>query len=112
MAMTTCQECGKDVSDKANACPACGAPMQGLGAHKGPPHDCSYCGGKIKKLREFQNQGSGCIIIILGICLAPFLIGIPIILYGLHMQGKCQYWWLCKKCGQKMPRKRGLLGLS
>lgn len=26
MAMTTCQECGKDVSDQARACPHCGTP--------------------------------------------------------------------------------------
>jgi len=28
MALVTCSDCGKDVSDRAKACPNCGAPMQ------------------------------------------------------------------------------------
>jgi TM2 domain-containing membrane protein YozV len=35
MAMITCSECGKDVSDKAAYCPNCGAPISG--AADGPP---------------------------------------------------------------------------
>lgn len=28
MALITCKECGKDISDQAAACPGCGAPVQ------------------------------------------------------------------------------------
>jgi hypothetical protein len=34
MALTTCRECGKDVSTEALACPHCGAPQAGLKAGK------------------------------------------------------------------------------
>lgn len=30
MAMINCAECGRDVSDKASACPGCGAPVAGV----------------------------------------------------------------------------------
>lgn len=29
MALTTCSECGAQISDKAEACPKCGAPQRG-----------------------------------------------------------------------------------
>lgn len=29
MALTNCPECGKEVSDKAQSCPNCGAPIRG-----------------------------------------------------------------------------------
>lgn len=29
MALVRCKECGKEISDKASACPSCGAPMAG-----------------------------------------------------------------------------------
>lgn len=32
MALITCSDCGKDVSDRAGACPHCGAPMQEIDA--------------------------------------------------------------------------------
>ena len=32
MALVKCSECGKQVSDKASACPGCGAPISAAGA--------------------------------------------------------------------------------
>jgi hypothetical protein len=34
MALSKCKECGKDVSDKAAACPNCGAPMPAMSANQ------------------------------------------------------------------------------
>jgi hypothetical protein len=38
MALIKCSECGKDVSDKATACPNCGAP---IGSEHGPQRRCN-----------------------------------------------------------------------
>ncbi len=40
MAMITCPECGKEVSDKANSCPHCGAPIA--------KNFCKFCGERIE----------------------------------------------------------------
>lgn len=32
MALIKCSECGKDISDRAGACPGCGAPVSGSAA--------------------------------------------------------------------------------
>ena len=34
MALIRCPECGKEISDKAEACPNCGYPIAGLGKAK------------------------------------------------------------------------------
>lgn len=41
MALITCLECGKEVSDKANACPACGAPIANK---QNNTKFCKHCG--------------------------------------------------------------------
>lgn len=43
MAMVDCSECGKEISDKAAACPHCGAPQ----AAKKPPTQCPNCGKEV-----------------------------------------------------------------
>jgi len=44
MALIKCSECGKDVSDKAIACPHCGCPQS-----KTEYIVCDECGGKVEK---------------------------------------------------------------
>jgi hypothetical protein len=44
MALTTCRECGAEVSDQARACPRCGAPQP-------PPPTWSGCGFEWKSAR-------------------------------------------------------------
>ena len=46
MALITCEECGKEVSDKATACPACGAPITQTNSNK---KFCKHCGESIDK---------------------------------------------------------------
>ena len=41
MALITCPECGKEISDKAKTCPNCGAPVE--------KKFCQYCGEQIEK---------------------------------------------------------------
>ncbi|MBH03995.1 MAG: hypothetical protein CMP08_07710 [Xanthomonadales bacterium] len=38
MAMTQCEECGNDISDRAQSCPQCGAPGQAAQAAAKPQH--------------------------------------------------------------------------
>ena len=72
---------------------------------RGPPHECWHCGGGLRKEREAKHSGSGCLIILVGLLLAPVLIGIPIIIYGLHLGSKAKGFWRCRKCGAEFPRK-------
>lgn len=68
--------------------------------------ECQACGGDMKKGRKSQSSGMGCIVLILGIVLAPFLIGIPIIIYALHLMTKMQGLWICRQCGFEINRIR------
>lgn len=56
MAIIQCSECGKDVSTKAKACPACGAPTK--------------YGEKMDKKERIRKTGNaqmvGCLIFIVG----------------------------------------------
>lgn len=45
MALITCPECGREVSDKATSCPNCGSPINNSGNTK----FCQHCGEVIDK---------------------------------------------------------------
>ena len=66
-----------------------------------PPSKCYQCGGKLKRIRKASSEGSGCIVVLLGILLAPILIGIPIIIVGLYLMGKVEKYYVCRICGQR-----------
>ena len=109
MTLINCPACTTQVSAAAASCPKCGHPIVSaarVSAHKGPPHECTHCGGKLKKTREATSSGSGCIVVILGVCLAPVLIGIPIFIYGFHLMGKTRPLWQCRRCHAQFPRIR------
>lgn len=61
---------------------------------------CLHCGGGMSK-RRVSAMGTGCFIVAIGICLTPFLIGIPIVIYGLCYSGGIA--WICDNCGIKTP---------
>ena len=106
MSLIDCPECSQQVSESAVSCPHCGQPISpSQPQYKGPPEECSHCGGKLKKRKEAKFEGAGCIILILGLVLTPFIIGIPILLYGIHLMSKREGFWRCKKCHAKFPRK-------
>ena len=105
MALVKCPDCAREVSDQATVCPQCGHPLKVAPRFKGPPDECSSCGGPLKAGKEAKSEGSGCLIAVVGLLLAPVLIGIPIVLYGLHVMGKREGFWRCTKCGAKLPRE-------
>lgn len=105
MPLIECPECSREVADQASSCPQCGHPLRAAARYKGPPDECSNCGSPLKKGKEAKSEGTGCLIAILGLVLTPVLIGIPIILYGIHLMGKREGFWRCTKCGSKFPRE-------
>lgn len=107
MALIPCPSCDHQVSDQATACPKCAHPLIQAQRFQGPPVNCASCGGALKKGATATSEGSGCLIAIVGLLLVPFLIGIPILLWGLHLAGKREGYWQCKRCGTKAPRKIG-----
>ncbi|MCR5787936.1 MAG: DUF4190 domain-containing protein [Bacilli bacterium] len=44
MSLIKCEECGKEISDKAGACPKCGNPMQNINYNR----FCTECGEPIE----------------------------------------------------------------
>jgi ribosomal protein L37AE/L43A len=105
MALIPCPACGTEVSDQAQACPKCAHPIAVSRTFRGPPIDCSKCGGGLRKEASAKSEGSGCLIVLVGLVLAPILIGIPIVIYGIHLMSKKEGTWRCRKCQATFPRK-------
>lgn len=111
MSLIRCPECSHEISDQASACPQCGCPIRSSQTeakkrtYKGPPDECSHCGNSLLKEKEAKSEGVGCIVFVLGIALTPVVVGIPILLYGLHLMSKREGFWRCSHCGAKFPRK-------
>jgi len=74
---------------------------------------CQACGGELKKGKNATGGAMGCIFLIVGVglCLTGIgaLLGIPIILLGLHYGMKREGVWRCSRCNAEIPRKMGLL---
>ena len=60
---------------------------------------CPGCGRRMVAQSRKTDSSSGCLILILGLALTPVLIGIPIILVGIHYMGKKEKFWGCSHCG-------------
>lgn len=114
MPLIPCPTCGRQVSPQAPQCPGCGHPVAATFAaaapaprFRGPPIECAHCGGQLTKGKDAKNEGSGCLLAVVGLLLTPFIIGIPILIWGLHMAGKREGFWQCQRCGAKAPRQIG-----
>lgn len=111
-----CPYCGEQILSIAKKCKHCGefldnslrpllqTEVSQQPLFEGPPVNCRYCGGPLKKEKVAVSEGSGCIIAIVGLIFTPLLIGIPVIIYGFHLMSKCERFWRCKQCGEKFPR--------
>ena len=67
MALIECEECSKEISDKAEVCPHCGAPTKYGGKSD-----------KKKKIKSRSNiQAVGCLTIVISVILGLTIIGIP-----------------------------------
>ena len=94
MALIPCSECGKPVSDKANACPSCGNPLSGSEAKI---NTASLFEKRIKEYRDngfylrkrsghtvqMVHKGSSVIAMIVSLCIL-----IPYFILSLSLLGK------------------------
>lgn len=86
MALIKCSECGHEISDKANACPNCGCPIEkGLvckecGAELSPIDEvCPNCGNPIQTAVNGSNRNS-----IKYVLLASFTLVVLSVIYGSY----------------------------
>ncbi|MCP4645212.1 MAG: hypothetical protein GY851_32520 [bacterium] len=66
---------------------------------------CPGCGSCMRKETRAPSEGNGCLIVLLGICLIPGVIGFFIVLYGLNLMTKRDGYWRCPECGAYYPRR-------
>ena len=67
MALIDCEECGKEISKKAELCPNCGAPTK-WGKKQAK---------KSKISKRGNTQGCGCLLILVAIALGFTVVGLP-----------------------------------
>lgn len=77
MSMTTCKECGKDISDQAAACPHCGAPTKPIEDRQSGILQCPEC--KLNLVPIERREGYS-FIAFLGLLL--FLSGLGALLFN------------------------------
>lgn len=62
---------------------------------------CTFCGGTLMLHQETTKESQGCLFLIIGLVFAPFLIGIPILIYGFMLGLKREPIWKCSMCSAK-----------
>jgi hypothetical protein len=64
---------------------------------------CEKCGNDSLRHEGGENAlGFGCLLVIIGVCLIPVLIGIPLIILGLYVGGQPTVRFrVCQKCGHR-----------
>lgn len=68
-------------------------------------YKCGRCDGTYREIVQYPNRGAGSIIIVLGILLAPFLIGLFILFYGIRLKNETTSYLQCPKCGITLSRQ-------
>jgi GYF domain 2 len=64
---------------------------------------CPQCKGVLSQVSEAPQRSTGIIVIVLGIILAPFCVGIVLIVWGLILVNERKYYWHCRGCGRTYP---------
>jgi len=107
MALTTCSECGKSISDTATACPNCGYGLRQVTARNYNVRPSMLGGLKKNKREGIFLCIIGGIAIILGIPLIAAIVGIFVIIGGIILLGLGigrvggYYDTTCPHCGKK-----------
>ena len=66
-------------------------------------HPCPRCRGALALVTENPERGTGCIVLLVGLLLAPVIVGIPLLIWGAIMYDKKRQSWACTACGQGFP---------
>jgi uncharacterized protein YbaR (Trm112 family) len=66
-------------------------------------YPCPQCKGILSLQVENPQRGTGIIVIVLGILLAPFCVGIFLMIWGLALIGETKSYWHCRGCGRTYP---------
>ncbi len=64
---------------------------------------CPKCEANLALVSEYPDSGTGYAVALIGLILAPLLIGIPTIIRGLHVRSKYNRHWHCSGCGTIYP---------
>lgn len=65
---------------------------------------CQLCGAGMEPASRKTSEGSGCVVFLIGLCLVPVIIGIPILIWGLVLVFKRENFWRCVSCRATHPR--------
>lgn len=104
MALTHCSECNAQMSDKAGACPNCGAPKPAI--LPAVPPQAAVAAQQAKLETKFESAGVGCLWQTVGICVVwifPIgtIIGLALFVYG---SSKARYF-RCGACKNRLSDK-------
>ena len=113
MAMITCKECGKEVSDQAESCPNCGIQIitKVVETTKQSNLQCPKCKSHnivVQAVTEVKTKRRGCLGWILWILLACITIGLIIIiplLTNSKTKSKTHSEAVCQDCGYRWKVK-------
>jgi len=66
---------------------------------------CPQCQGEMVLQVESPQRSTGILVIVLGILLAPFCVGIFLFFWGLSLISETKSHWHCSGCGRIFPGK-------
>ena len=66
-------------------------------------HTCFHCQSEMMMERQHPDRTRGTITFLVGLLLAPIIIGIPLLLWAIDMMRRRRDWWLCSHCGHTQP---------
>lgn len=67
------------------------------------PTLCPQCKGHLTLQTENPQRGTGIIVMVLGILLAPICLGFILIFWGLFLTLETKSQWHCRGCGRFFP---------
>jgi HEAT repeat protein len=91
-----------DSSVKAKALEALGVIGDTKGAGLSTLIKCPQCNRLTRRVKVSKASNTSkrnpWIMIIVGFILTPFIIGIPVVIYGFYLKIKKKYFWVCEHC--------------
>lgn len=78
------------------------------GRSRRPREECHHCGERLHLHSRRPSEGTGILVFLVGLLLAPVLIGIPLIVGGIMKMAEKVYWRGCHDCGAKKSGRGSL----